>query len=196
MRWPAIFCLLASGAGFAQTEPPSPQAFRPPQGMAPEKRGVSPEFAAGISTLSTLGGFVAGGVVFASGAHASADAGPMVAGSAIGALALIVGPSVGRAVAGDGSAWSRIGVRLLLVTGTVVATGIAATAGLSERAYDPGVAAAGGVAAGIGFAATLIHAGWDIATTPRDLRARAASASPVLVASRDGKLAPGIGWTF
>ncbi|MFL5367676.1 MAG: hypothetical protein ACJ781_19550, partial [Myxococcales bacterium] len=106
MRWPAIFCLLASGAGFAQTEPPSPQAFRPPQGMAPEKRGVSPEFAAGISTLSTLGGFVAGGVVFASGAHASADAGPMVAGSAIGALALIVGPSVGRAVAGDGSAWS------------------------------------------------------------------------------------------
>ncbi|HZX64873.1 MAG TPA: hypothetical protein VFE76_05740, partial [Myxococcales bacterium] len=73
MRWPAIFCLLASGVGFAQTEPPSPQAFRPPEGMAPEKSGVSPEFAAGISTLSTLGGFVAGGVVFASGAHASAD---------------------------------------------------------------------------------------------------------------------------
>jgi len=196
MRWPAIFCLLVGGAGFAQTAPPLPQAFRPPQGMAPEKRGVSPEFALGISTLSTLGGFVAGGVVFASGAHSNADAGPMIAGSAIGAMALIVGPSVGRAIAGDDSAWSRMGVRLLLVTGTVAASGIATTAGLSERAYDPAVAGLAGVAAGIGFAATVIHAGWDISTTPRDLRARAASASPVLVASRNGRVAPGLGWAF
>jgi hypothetical protein len=67
---------------------------------------------------------------------------------------------------------------------------------LAERAYDPGVAAVAGVAAGIGFAATIIHAGWDIGTTPRDLRAQAASVSPVLVASRGGKVAPGIGWTF
>jgi hypothetical protein len=193
MRWPALFCLLASGAGFAQTAPPSPQALRPPQEMAP---GVSPEFALGISAFSTLGGFVAGGVVFASGAHSSADAGPMIAGSAIGAMALIVGPSVGRAIAGDHSAWTRMGVRLLLVTGTVAATGMAATAGLSERAYNPEVAGLAGVAAGIGFAATVIHAGWDIGTTPGDLRARAASMTAVLVASRGGRVAPGIGWTF
>ena len=130
---------------------------------APILRGQSelqPDSAQTISTIATLGGIAAGGILAATG---SSEGGAPTAGITLAALSLIAAPSVGRALGGNGgSAALRTGLRLL-----VMSAGAGATYYLA-RAPNTGGPVAAVVSSTV--IATIALGGQDIASTPDDLR--------------------------
>jgi hypothetical protein len=138
-------------------------------GAAParaDEASLSPGDAAWLSLGVTAGAYVLGGAVIGIDTQSTAA---LVTGEAVAGLALIVGPSFGRAIGGD---WSGARDRILVRAAIVgVSTGlIVAMASQNHEDLDVWMLGSLGVLT-VGAGALLVHGAVDILHTPRDLEA-------------------------
>jgi hypothetical protein len=145
---------------------------------AQEPDEMAPGTAALVSVASVVGGYIVGGAITGIDTE---DAGVVAVGLTVVGLAILVGPSIGRALGGDGGGALR---RILVRTAVAcVGTGVTLLAARGDSGLNPGTLLAIGAMTATG-AALVVLGLKDIITTPsdlRELRAARATVTPAVI---------------
>ena len=161
----------------------------------PANKGISPGMAVFASLAAVIGGYVAGGIII--GLDTSSTVFPVIGGSVAG-LSIILGPSLGRALGGDGDGALR---RILIRTGIVAGgTGLTVLMAYASEGYPDYWSLGAILVANAAVAGVITLAIVDVATTPSAIRRKRGQEASLFVTptALGPHLAPGVmlGGTF